>query len=467
MRGLPPTVVRELAEQPLVARWSGEAGSELPPGFLVGSELAVPLLSSGLDLTLDVNVTLRIATGRARLRFMVSQPGRPLFDLVPRPTRLLVDGVAIPPERLRLVVPPDEATPLRMLDELITAGEEHVIEIEYVLGDDTVQFSNGGAHLGFFMTDLTQRGYLERHAPANLEFDQSPMELEIHLSGGGGAHRLFTNGKAINDGDTAWRVTFPEYFSCSSTFVHLTARPLSVRTSTFSGMAREIPLTAYGNNVEEIERALETARAVMQELEQTFGPYAHDALLIYCTGEISGGMEYAGATMTSVAALGHEITHSWFARGVMPANGNAGWIDEAIARWRDLGYPRASAIAARPPVQLAGFSPYRRHTPRESYAMGSQLLSELDRLFAPGGLRPILAALFQQRRRQLITTQLFQDFLEQQTGSSLTAIFDRYVYGKDEGEGHDHHESPPPILEGFEAARPVHGFTPSELRSLM
>ena len=79
----------------------------------------------------------------------------------------------------------------------------------------------------------------------------------------------------------------------------------------------------------------------MRELEQTYGPYPHEALLIYCTGNISGGMEYAGATMTSLEALGHEITHSWFARGVMPANGNAGWIDEAIARWRDRGYPRA------------------------------------------------------------------------------------------------------------------------------
>jgi hypothetical protein len=179
--------------------------------------------------------------------------------------------------------------------------------------------------------------------------------------------------------------------------------------------------------------------------------------------------------MTSLGALGHEITHSWFARGVMPANGNAGWIDEAIARWRDLGYPRASAVNRRPPVNLAGFSPYRRHTPRQSYAMGSLLLSELDRLFAPGGLRPILATLFRQRRRQPITTRLFQELLEQVTGVSLAATFDRYVYGRDDGADGDLHEMGPSMDELFDASGvevgaappPPRRFTPAELRALM
>jgi hypothetical protein len=150
--------------------------------------------------------------------------------------------------------------------------------------------------------------------------------------------------------------------------------------------------------------AIQVARNVMQELEQTFGAYPHETLLVYCTGASSGGMEYAGAAMTSQAALGHEITHSWFARGVMPANGSAGWIDEAIARWRDLGYPRANVIAPRPLVHLAGFSPYR------------------------------------------------QEFLEQETGIPLTAMFDRHVYGKDEDEDGDFHESLPSPVELFESA---------------
>jgi hypothetical protein len=166
--------------------------------------------------------------------------------------------------------------------------------------------------------------------------------------------------------------------------------------------------------------------------------------------------------------------HSWFARGVMPANGNAGWIDEAIARWRDLGYPTATATPHRPPINLAGFSPYRRHTPRQSYEMGSLLLSELDLLFQPGGLRPMLAKLFQEKRRALITTAFFQTFLERQSGISLDAIFSRYVFGKD-SEGKTHaHEAEVSAVELFRAAGleavapdPPSAFTPEQLRALL
>ena len=77
-------------------------------------------------------------------------------------------------------------------------------------------------------------------------------------------------------------------------------------------------------------------------------------MTIYIAGR--GGMEHCGATITSMSALAHEITHSWFARGVMPANGNAGWIDEGTARWRDRGYPTAKGFSVRQPVNLSNYS---------------------------------------------------------------------------------------------------------------
>lgn len=463
-----------MEEQPLRGSWVAEAGSEAPPPFAVGENLAVPCEAAGLDMVFEADAAQGRGKGRGRLRFTLQQPGRPLFDLVPRPTRLVVDGQQLPAERLRVVMPPDDTTPLRMLDEQLDAGVEHVIEVEYALRDATAQFSDGGVRLGLFMTDLEQRGYLERHAPANMEFDQLPMTAEVRLSGGTRPHQLFTNGSAESDGGSAWRVAFPDYFNCSSCYLHLTDRPVSVREAAFAGAEREIPLKAYGESVAELVQALREAAAVMRELEETYGAYAHESLLVYCTGAASGGMEYAGATMTSLDALDHEITHSWFARGVMPANGNAGWIDEAVARWRDHRYPRASIAHTRAPVNLAGFSPYRRHTPFDSYAMGSLLLSELDLLFAPDGLRPLLARLFRRRRRQVITTPFFQSFLEEETGAALGPIFDRYVYGKmADGESHAHEAAAPPeaLTEAAAAeavlAPPPRAFTPEQLRSLL
>jgi hypothetical protein len=171
---------------------------------------------------------------------------------------------------------------------------------------------------------------------------------------------------------------------------------------------------------------------VFGELEATYGPYAHDDLLVYITkpGEMGSGvsgMEYAGATMTTMGALEHEITHSWFARGVMPANGNAGWIDEAIAKWRDLDYPRYSEPPGR--VNLAGFSLYRRTTEQLAYQWGPILLGHLDHLIGGEGLRPVLRALYLAKRRQTITTPFFQQFLEERMGLDLGPLFDRSVYG--------------------------------------
>jgi hypothetical protein len=458
-----------MEDEPLSGSWVTDFNNYAPPPFMVGGVKAAPIEIQSLELVFEVDALQQRATGRGRLRFSLPELARPLLDMVQRPTRLHLNGQEILPEELRLVVPPDESTPLRMLDEQLPAGE-HVLEIEYPVRDATVQFGDGGIRLGLFMTDLEQRGYLERHAPANLEFDQIPMTLEVRVSGHTGQHNIFSNGSVSQDGSNTWRVSFPDYFTCSSCYLHLTNRPVHVREDVYQSAQRQIPIKSYGERLPDVKQALQNASLIMRELEQTFGPYPHESLLIYCT-DIPGGMEYAGATMTSLAALGHEITHSWFARGVMPANGNAGWIDEAIARWRDLGYPRANSMSLRPPVNLAGFSPYRRHTPGDSYSLGSLLLSELDHLFSPDGLRPLLASLFREKQRQLITTEFFRMFLEQQTGIPLGAIFNRYVYGKSEGEDQQEEDFASGIVsleaEELQLPPPPRAFTSDQLRSLL
>ena len=97
------------------------------------------------------------------------------------------------------------------------------------------------------------------------------------------------------------------------------------------------------------------------------------------------------------------------------------------------------ALPARPdgsPVNLAGFSKFRRDTTRDAYQMGLLLMSEIDFLLRDqGGLRPVLQALYLAKRRPLIDTPFLQNFLEQQTGLDLARIFARYVYGQAVGDG--------------------------------
>src|SRR5690606_28199516 len=104
------------------------------------------------------------------------------------------------------------------------------------------------------------------------------------------------------------------------------------RSAVYHGLEKEIPVLVYSPRSDLADSGLARALSVLAELEGTYGPYAHAKMVAYITPD-GGGMEYCGATMTSLWALEHEFTHSWFARGVMPADGNAGWIDEAIASW--------------------------------------------------------------------------------------------------------------------------------------
>jgi hypothetical protein len=460
--------------RPLIGRWATESEGDSPPPFHVSGKLAVPVRLSRVEIEVEANASAARAVGLGRLHFTLSQSGRPLLDLVPDPTRVSVNGTQVPPERLQLVTPPDETTPLRMLDEELPAGASHELEIAYPLDDTTVQYEDGGVQVGFFMTDLDKRGFLERHAPAGFEFDQVPVTVEIRVSGTGSPHRLFTNGRPYEPSSGVWRVSFPDYFTCSSIYLHLTNLPLQVREGFVTVEGVDVPITAYARQGPLAQQALNDAKDHMRELGKTYGAYAHERLLIYCTANLGGGMEYAGATMTAHQSLGHEIAHSWFARGVMPANGNAGWIDEAIAYWRDCCYPRASAPPSRPPANLAGFSPYRRHTPGESYECGSRLLSEIDYLVGGEGLRPVLRSLYAARKRTVITTPYFMEFLEQKTGLDLGPLFDRYVYGR---SGTREPVDARPCVWTSEELRAAcgtavspslpHGFTPEELVSLL
>jgi hypothetical protein len=162
----------------------------------------------------------------------------------------------------------------------------------------------------------------------------------------------------------------------------------------------------------------------------------------------------------------------------MPANGNAGWIDEAIATWRDNGYVQRPPDPDRVPVNLAGFSPYMRHTPMDAYYYGSLLLSELDYMFEQGGsgLRPMLSKLYLQKRRQQITTEYFKAFLEAESGQDFGPMFSRFVYGQkpdkfltfDEVMSRQN-ETAKKVMHDFEAAAvipPRRPFTREELNAL-
>lgn len=115
----------------------------------------------------------------------------------------------------------------------------------------------------------------------------------------------------------------------------------------------------------------------------------------------------------------------------MPANGNAGWMDEAIARFRDNKYPLVKGLTFSS-TKLAGHSIWARMTDRMAHTEGSAFLSWIAYRMNEKGLsfKSFLREYFEKYKYTTVTTQLFQDEVTRASGLNLSKDFDQYIYGK-------------------------------------
>jgi aminopeptidase N len=424
-----------------------------------GKAVSMDFQRVNLEMTFDPSAMQ--TRGKAIIEFTVLEQGLPYFLLDAPIQSARLDGRTV-----GVSTTTDEAglNEVTVLSESVSPGSTHTLEVEYMLPDDNVSYRTGGVGFVTSMADISSGNFLENYAPTNFEDDQYPMTVTLNLVNASNTHRLFTNGTVTQNGPSTWKIDFPEYFNTSSYYIHLSDKNFAVRTGTYKGLEKEIPYTVYSDSTSLTEAAAAELPDLFRELEQTYGPYFHQSFTAYISG--SGGMEHSGATITSLSALGHELTHSWFARGVQPSSGNSGWIDEGIASWRDEGYQR-QALSERAPANLAGFSIFERFTPYAAYTRGEQLMTELDFMFAEefGGLRPLLAEFFAQLKGQTITTPMFESWLTQRTGKDLSAIFQRYVYGDGQPTSN---AGAPGVVPGVAPPNTNHppSLTPSEVAAL-
>jgi hypothetical protein len=398
--------------------------------FSTPSGLAVPLDLKSVEMQTRLDVGAQNNSAFAHLAATVKESGQPYFlcDCVVK--SISVNGQLVQFERL---IDPDQQNSLIMIKHFYSIADQLEIALDFSLKASAFSFQTGGVGLLSSMSDLQDGNFFEEFGPTNFEFDQYALRWQVDILNSTSPHQLFTNGASSYSTDVStqsWTIDFPSYFTSSSPFVHLTNRSdLVVKKFEVALKEKNLPVTVYGSSSSLVNQASVALPSYFSELENDYGSYAHDSFVALITSS-GGGMEYAGATITSFGALDHELTHSWFARGVMPADGRSGWIDEAVASWRDYGYSRAPNYNQRSFTNLANFSPFERFTPRNCYRDGRALLSELDFVFAAqGGFKKILNELFALYKRQTITTQLFMDFVESKAPVDLRPLFTKNVYG--------------------------------------
>ena len=84
------------------------------------------------------------------------------------------------------------------------------------------------------------------------------------------------------------------------------------------------------------EEAFATLDPWLAELQSSLGPFPMPRGLSVVLTQTGGGMEYYGATTTSLRALRHEVFHMYFACSTVARTYRDSWWDEAIDMWYEL-----------------------------------------------------------------------------------------------------------------------------------
>lgn len=389
------------------------------------------------------DIVREVAEVKSKIIFESKSTGHPIFDLIPQPKKLKLNGQSV---NQGLITFPGNISKLRKLSVSVNPGL-HTLEMVNEFNTNTVfNRETDQVSSGFFIRDLRDRMFLEQYLPSNFEFDQYQMTFHVKINGPRRARQdIYTNGLLTATSEVSWKIDFPEYFTVSCPYFHITPkkRMKQVKFSYPSISGQPVAITIYSPSKRRNKKFKTELIKVMKELERDYGPWAHPSLVVYGTGNGKGGMEHSGATATAFKSLDHEMLHSYFAKGIMPANGNSGWIDEAIASWRDKGYRRHPSPGFSG-SNLGGHSPYQRHTDDRAYGLGSAFMAYLDyRLQNIGGLKAFLRGYFQTYKHQVITTEHFKNNLEFFLGIDLREEFETYIFGVNSFDSYELYEENP------------------------
>ncbi|WP_235756248.1 hypothetical protein [Paracoccus salsus] len=325
----------------------------------------------------QIDGSTKSASATAQMAFTVGpHDGHPVFDLRQTISSATLDGVSVPPAGIAhhdFDGGPDAQ--MRVLERWLTAGTSHVLALSYSLGTPASPNARGlvweaessRLSFDFFMSDLNPARYLEAWLPSTALWDRFPVTLEVQMAGAP-AHVLLSNGAVTGLGASHWSISFPASFAPCSHFLIIAAADRitqhSAATVLPGGLAVTIDVaTRNSDGIDLVAGAAAIAGHLAANTTGT-GPCRHGgrhtALL---TAPGYHNMEYDAATTTANSALAHEVFHSWWARGLVPAQGQDGWLDEAWTTYM-TGTPGAVPLdTSDPAVTMWPGNPWARRTP--------------------------------------------------------------------------------------------------------
>lgn len=397
---------------------------QAPPNFPFRDGEAVFVDFQKATYHIVYDFAAKTATVQSEITFDAPARGYPIFDLIPDPMNVKLDDVET---EVGILADPDSASKFRAVRSLVSPGSHRLTMTHAITTNLT--FRENGVASAFWMSDLSDRRYLEQYLPTNFEFDQYPMSMRVEVvNAAGKSHVLRANGSVTDVSENVFNVEFPAFYTTSSMYYHLTVKDAIPATNfTIRSVdGRDLPVEIYTNG--SMQGYVNEVKRVIAELEADYGAFPHAKLIVYGAG--AGGMEYSGATVTSPSAIGHELFHSYNARAVMPAQGNSGWIDEAMSSWRDRNYAKRATAGGT--TLMAGHSVWTRMTDDDAYGKGADFLGWIASRVEKDGkdLKDFLRSYFKANFFRTTTTEGLRAAMEAFSGYDLDADFAKYIYGK-------------------------------------
>ena len=303
---------------------------------------------------------------------------------------------------------------------------EHTLEMTYRLSlpDVYPRFST-------FVHDIQGRGNEEIFPTLN-----SPEELCRHILNfrvhGQKSYLLIGSGLVEKMNSPAiqhWRLdTEREVASYTVMFVLVPEEDFIYRERTINGV--QVRIAAYKGGAS-IDEAFSQLEGWLPELEANIGPFPMPrGLSVFLTSRY-GGMEYYGATISSLEALMHEVFHMYYGCSAVAKTYRDTWMDEAINMWYEYsvdpnyysiqsGY-QSNWVGGRSPISV-GFD-YR------AYSVGARIMEAVaERL---GGREEMIAFLRYVHLHYSFspfTTFDFLDYLKSYSGIDMETQFLDWLY---------------------------------------
>lgn len=178
------------------------------------------------------------------------------------------------------------------------------------------------------------------------------------------------------------------------------------------------------------EQAFATLTPWLPELEQALGPFPMPRGLSVVLTQSGGGMEYYGATTTSLSALRHEVFHMYYGCSTIARSYRDSWWDEAINMWYDLS---RGSLASIPDSFRSGMvndrSPVAVGFDTRAYQEGARIFQAVAAdLGGREALVRFLRQLHERRSFQPFTTWQLADELQTWGGVSFHERFRLWLY---------------------------------------